>query len=257
MSRRSGFFSVRRSLPGRGRGSLPAMRLVGVVFVLMVFIPACGGHASTKAGPASVGAQRFAAALRSNDPKLAYSMLAASVRAKLSYAEFAKRWRATEGERKHRANSLEAGIKRHPDGGERSQATYSDGRTLALVREGGAWRLESALVSSFHAALPRDAVRLFATALANRDVSGLLRILTHRRRDEIGGKLDRFTTSLLEHLRGRDIALSEIGSHRAELYWETERFRYRIILLREGDQWRVDDVVARAQAEEKPKAKHQ
>jgi hypothetical protein len=38
-----------------------------------------------------------------------------------------------------------------------------------------------------------------------------------------------------------------LGKDRAELHWEDEEFRYKIVLRREGDEWRVDDVFIRAQ----------
>jgi hypothetical protein len=40
--------------------------------------------------------------------------------------------------------------------------------------------------------------------------------------------------------------IDELGGDRAELRWDDDGIRYRVVLRREGDEWRVDDLYIRA-----------
>ena len=64
------------------------------------------------------------------------------------------------------AKVLEDSLKGNPDVGERALISFSDGKLVQLEREGKTWRLESELVSRSRAKRPRDAIRLFADAIA-------------------------------------------------------------------------------------------
>src|SRR6185436_19465843 len=81
--------------------------------------------------------------------------------------------------------------------------------------------LESELVSRSRARQPRDAIRLFAEAIAGRDIAGALHVLTQRRRDGLTKQVEGFVAG--------------IG----------KRIRYRIVLRKEDDEWRVDDIYIR------------
>ena len=66
--------------------------------------------------------------------------------------------------------------------------------------------------------------------------------MTSRRRDGISQQVDSFVTSLLAHLADPDAYVEETGKDRAELRWDDDGRRYRIVLRKEGDEWRVDDI---------------
>jgi hypothetical protein len=220
-------------------------RLLGAaaIFAIAAMI-GCGGGttqnaASTVTPPAANGVEAFVTLLRSDDPKPAYELLAADVRGKVSYDEFAIEWKASRAERNHQADALEEGLKGDPNLGERAQLSYPDGRTVNLMREGGQWRMESALVSQGHAGRPHDAVRMFAEAMNARDFDGVMRVLTARRRDGIGDQVSAFTDSMLQHINDK---IDLVGKDRAELRWDHDGMRYKIVLRKEGDEWRVDDI---------------
>ena len=103
---------------------------------------------------------------KSNDPHDAYDLLSSRARKKLSYDEFALQWKQSEKERAWQAKVLEESLKGNPDVGERALISFSDGKLVQLEREGKTWRLESELVSRSRAKRPRDAIRLFADAIA-------------------------------------------------------------------------------------------
>lgn len=216
----------------------------------------CGGAVTHRSAtpPASTGVRALITALRSDDPEPAYRMLSAELKKDTPYAEFESLWKQSGPERHHRADALEDSLKGTPDLGETARVDYADGNVVNLVREAGAWRLESALVSRYHAGTPHVAVRVFADALAARDYNGVMRILTQRRRAGIVHEVDSFTTALIAHLDGE---ITFVGKTRAELRWEQDGKRYKVVLQREGDEWRIDDIDIIAVPPEPEKAEEQ
>lgn len=212
----------------------------------------CGGAAASASAPAAEGVRVYLTALKSDDPKAAYSMLSAEARKDLTYKEFQLLWKESRAERHLQAAALEEGLDGDDDLGERAQVKFPDGKTASLHRESGKWRLESALLSQSHAGQPRDAVRIFAEALEARDFDMLIRILTTRRGEGIRKQLEAFTRSLRDHL-GEEI--SNVGKDRAELQWDDKDTRYKIVLYKDGDEWRVDDVHIRPAPEDAKKDK--
>ncbi|MEO8844497.1 MAG: hypothetical protein ABI591_21090 [Kofleriaceae bacterium] len=207
---------------------------------VFVVAAACGGPAGPSS-PAADGVREYVKALHSNDPHDAYDLLTSDVRKKLSYDEFALQWKQSQQERTWQAKVLEDSLKGNPDVGERALVSFSDGKLVQLEREGKTWRLESELVSRSRAKQPRDAIRLFADAIAARDVPAALNMLTQRRRDGLQKQVEGFIAGLGKHING---SLESLGD-RAELRWDENGIRYRIVLRKEDDEWRVDDIYIR------------
>ena len=208
--------------------------------LLVAAASACGGAAGPSS-PASSGVRAFVTALRSDDPRGAYSLLSTDARKKLTYDQFALDWKQTGPERAWQAKALEESLKGNPDVGERALITFSDGKLVELQREAQAWHLESELVSRTRAKAPRDAIRLFADAIANRDVGAALGVLSARRREGLQRQIEGFIAGLAKHANGE----LEQSSDRAELRWDDGGLRYRIKLIKEDDEWRVDDIYIR------------
>lgn len=217
-----------------------------LLLVALFTVPGCGGAPGMgPTPPASQGIQSFIDSLRSDDPAAAYALLADELKASISFEEFAIQWRESARERADQARSLEEGLKGSPGLGERAKIIYRDGKAVHVLREGGRWTVESAMVSRIHAGRPEDAVEIFAEALARRDYNRVLRILTTRRRDGISDQVDRFVTSLLEQLAGAENTIETINEDRAEIRWDGDGRRYKIVLRKENDEWRIDDVYLR------------
>lgn len=213
------------------------------LFLALALVAGCGGDAARRTtSPAAEGVQTYVSVLRAGDAAQAYALLSDEVKAGLSYEDFALQWNESAREREQQAGMLEEGLRGSRNLGERAKVVYPDGKTVHLVRENGAWRLESAVISRVHAGQPHDAVSIFAEALDRRDYQAVLRILTRRRRDGIGEQVDSFVKSLLERLKSEDNTIETIGKDRAEMRWDDGKRRYRIILRKEGDEWRVDDI---------------
>jgi hypothetical protein len=223
-----------------GRGaSVKAMlsRWLGVVLV----VAACGG-ATGPSSPAADGVRAYVRALRDNNPREAYALMSATSRKQVSFDEFLLAWKHSDKERTWQARVLEDSLKGNPDVGERALISFSDGKLVQLEREGKTWRLESELVSRSRAKQPRDAVRLFAEAISARDITGVLGVLTQRRRDGLTRQVEGFVAGIGKRINDR---IDQFGNDRAELRWDENGIRYRIVLRKEDDEWRVDDIYIR------------
>ena len=210
---------------------------------LCVAIAGCGGDPAKRATPpASEGVKELAAALRSDDPAPAYRLLSRDMQRQLDYEEFALQWKQHASERNARAASLEEELQSESSLGEKARLTYPDGKTVYLSREDERWRVDAAMVSRNHAGRPHDAIAIFAQAMFERDYDVIMGVLTERRRTGISRQVDSFVQSLQERLASPDNVVELIGEDRAEMRWDDGRKRYKLILRKEGDQWRIDDV---------------
>jgi len=209
--------------------------------VLALALAACGGPAGPSS-PAADGVRAYVRALKADDPRGAYKLLSSETRRKISYDEFALQWKQADKERQWQLQKLEESLQVNRDVGERAVISFSDGKLVQLEREGTAWRLESELVSRSRAKRPRDAIRLFADAIAQRDINAALGVLTQRRREGLTKQVEGFVAGIGKRINDR---IDEYGTDRAELRWDENGIRYRIILRKEEDEWRVDDISIR------------
>ena len=208
--------------------------------LLLVLLAACPAHSGPSL-PAATGVRAYVAALKSDSPRAAYSLLSSQTRKKISYDEFALQWKQTAQERAWQAKVLEEGLKGNPDVGERARVSFSDGKIVPLERDGQRWLLESELVSRSRAKRPRDALRVFSDALSSRDVGALLGVLTQRRREGLMKQIGGFVGGLDKRINDK----MEEYPDRAELRWDENGIRYRIVLRKEDEEWRVDDIYIR------------
>jgi hypothetical protein len=208
--------------------------------LVLVCLIACGG-ASGPSSPAATGVRAYVNALKSESPRAAYNLMSSDARKKVSFDEFALQWKQSTQERAWQVKVLEEGLKGSPDVGERARVTFSDGKVVPLQRDGQRWLLESELVSRSRAKRPRDAIRVFADALSSRDVVGLLGVLTQRRREGLLKQVGGFATGLDKRINDK----MEEYTDRAELRWDENGIRYRIVLRKEDEEWRVDDIYIR------------
>jgi len=219
------------------------MRLAALVpSLLATLLAACSGSMGPSS-PASDGVRAYVAALRSKDPHDAYKLLDSATKRRVSYDEFELQWKQSEKERDWQIRVLEDSLKGNPDVGERASIGFADGKVVQLEREGKVWRLESELVSRTRAKEPRDAIRLFADAISGRDAKGALDMLTKRRRDGLAQQVGGFVLGLTKHVNEH---IELFGADRAELRWDENGVRYRVVLKREEGEWRVDDLYIRA-----------
>ncbi len=218
----------------------------------LCFAAALGGCGASYNGktPASDGVKALIAALGSDDPRRAYSLLSEDVKAQVSYREFEQQWRQSAAERAWQTAALRDSLRGSPDVGERAIVGYSDGKTAPLERDGKTWRIEVPLVTRAQTPRARDAISAFAEALRDRDVSATLSLLSKRRRDVLARQIEGFLSGLDKRVNASIDEYKAKGANgddedRAELRWDEAGVRYRIILLREDGEWRIDDISIR------------
>jgi hypothetical protein len=216
------------------------MQRAAILLAIAVAV-GCGGGIGTSR-PAADGVRALIGALRGDDPRAAYELMSSDARRKIDFEEFAMQWKQTQPERLWQARVLEESLRGDPDVGERASVEFSDDKRVGLEREGRAWKLDSALVSRARAPRPRDAIKMFAEAVKRRDIAAVLDVLTERRREGLAKQIDGFLAGLDKRINE---TIDELGTDRAEMRWDDGGIRYKIVLRKERDEWRVDDIVIR------------
>jgi len=211
------------------------------VGTLLVMLALCACHAGGAGGSAADPAETvraWRAAVDKNDPHAAYDLLSPRVRKDLTYAEFERQWKATGEERSRQAAAMSAAPAEAGDVGAAAEVALEDGKKTRLVREKKFWRLEQPLLTSSRASTPQEAMRLFATALEDRNFFAVMRLLTSTRKDGLSAFLDGFIAGLRSNV-GREIT---INNDRAVIEWKEGAKTWKITLKKEDGEWRVDDV---------------
>ena len=208
---------------------------------LLAFVSGCAAQ-SRNAPAASAGVKQVIAGLQSPEPRALYELLPPKIRKRTSYNDFAARWKATRVERHRQAKAMSEALGHPHTLKEWAAVRHGKLGTIALHRTGRKWQLESEFASHSVALRPAAAVKYFATALARRDLVALLRVLTRPRRTALSTRIEKLSNSLSQRIRDGDLTIGSLGDKRAEVHWQDDDHRYRILLQKEGDQWRVEDV---------------
>ena len=198
-----------------------------------LLVAACAGRADP---PASRGVDAWRHALASDDADAAYRLLTPATRKQLPADAWRARWKESRAERLAMAASLEA-----PPGpaiDERATVTLRDGAGFELRREAGAWRLGAPLAAGLVARTPGAALARLHAALGGESAEAILRLIAAKRREPLRELLGAFRRGLVDH--AADVV--EVSPERALLEWTDGPARYRVDLVREGADWRVDDV---------------
>ncbi|RMH37029.1 MAG: hypothetical protein D6689_21620 [Deltaproteobacteria bacterium] len=199
---------------------------------------ACGGAAPSEPRAAD-GVRAYLAAARTGDAAAAWALLADDVRRALRHDQFVAAWRAFARERRRQVRDLAGAVADGRDVDERATVVYADGTRVGLRYERGRWHIDTPLVAGAAAPTAADAIARFAAALDDRDYAGAIALLSERRRAALNRFVDEFAGSLRDQ-SARD-AIQFTGDDRAVFEWDADGTRYRIFVVREGDQWRIDD----------------
>jgi hypothetical protein len=210
------------------------MRLAALT--LLVACAACAGALPAQQ-PAALAARSFARALADDDPRVAYALLAASQKQRLSYERFALRWRQTAVERRRQSAALQQALAAGATLGERARLHLDGSVVTTLTRDEEGWRVEVPLLPAPGARTPREALARLADAIDDRSFNTVFRLLTRERQEGLRQAIDSFATGL----RGNLDEAIEITSDRATLIWTDGARRWRVVLRREQGGWRIDD----------------
>jgi len=209
-------------------------------FVLVLLLAACGPR-----GAGSIEATRdaYLDALKDDDPKRAYELLAPEVQAKVDYASFVARWKADAAERKatlEQAKSL---------GDKRDAAKHVASHTATTVHAGGVvlhwakvgddWLVTGGLPPAARATTPAEAIRGFVAALGRAPLGSAQRFLSPELADALREDWASRTEAIEAALaKPGAIELSE-DLLRAQLRYEPQR----VIVLEQTPQgWTITSV---------------
>jgi hypothetical protein len=196
---------------------------------------ACGG-ATAQREASTLTARQWIRALGDDSPEAAWELLSSDVRRRTRYDDFARRWRETPVERARQAQALTRALGAGARLGERARIDVGP-TTTNLVHEEDGWRLDTPLLPATRARTPEEALKLLADAIDDRNVNGVLRLLTSERQEAVRQLLDDFSAGVRDHL-GDSL---EVTSDRATLTWSDGTRRWRVQLKREQGAWRIDD----------------
>lgn len=163
--------------------------IVGSFAIGIGFLSAggCGGRAAEVASPLRTLA-RYREALERDDPRAAYELLAEPLRHSLPFDEFAQQWKETGAERAAQLSALRAvRLSGRPAGlSQRAVVTLSQGSQLVLEPAPGTgsgrspsdWRVLDPDLTRVRAETPEAALRLLLTAIDQRSLPAMLRLLS-------------------------------------------------------------------------------
>jgi hypothetical protein len=215
----------------------PAARVVAFV---IPFVTACAGRA---AGPGdTLGA--FGAALERKDYDAAYALTSEAYRKRVPLAAF----RAELAEGGADTQALGERIRAERAGRPaRVELEVDPGRSLSLVEEGGAWRVDGPSFEPWSQGTPRAALRSFVRALELGRYDVVLRLAPARRRTGLTveglrasweGERKEDNARLVARLRASlGAPIVETGDEARMPYGEHDEARF----VREDGVWKVED----------------
>ena len=193
-------------------------------------------------GPAAT-LQEFGAALARGDAHAAYALTSADFQRRTPYGAFAAGLGANAADTQALGRRLgEQAAHVAP----RVEVQLADGDTLALVLEGGRWRVDGPAPEPWSQRTPRAALRTFVRALGERRYDVVLRLVPRRHRTDLTpDKLRQYweghqdeTRALLSRLQvALNASIVESGDE-AHMPYGPEQ---EVVFVREDGVWRIED----------------
>jgi hypothetical protein len=233
------FCGMVRTMPRRRASLVWSRTALALAFAPALALAACHGPgAGAAVADPGETVRAWRAAVEKDDPHAAYELLSPRVRKDVPYATFARQWQETKHERGRQASDMSSAPSEGDGVAATADVALADGKKTRLVREKHFWRLEQPLLTSSRASTPQEAMRLFATALEDRNFFAVMRLLTSTRKDGMQTFLDGFVNGLRSNV-GREIT---INNDRAVIEWKEGAKTWKVTLKKEDGEWRVDDV---------------
>lgn len=202
------------------------MRVVIPALALTACLAAC---ARTPPPPRTV-LESWRAALQRDDAQAAWELLSAEERRRTALAEFRRRWEAAREERR----ALATALAKAPAPTLRAQITH-DGRSLAVVAEGAAWRIVAPRSAEAGGATAADLLARVVAAFERHDADAVVRLFA----DPLRSAVERELADRLEGLRALARQPIAPDATRVRLRYGG---RYYIELVKEGGTWLINDL---------------
>lgn len=206
--------------------------------VLVLLALGCAHAPRTAHAPSSDPEPALAAwrdAIAKNDPRAAYQLLSASLRARTSAEDFTLQWKASQADSSAQQEALH---QRHQV--RRASGELTDGRAWPLVHDPDCWRIASPHPLEPGGDTPEDTLRRLIAALDARDFDAVLALLAEPLRTTIEQALADRVSRLKAAVRRGGVELSGASNSgsTARLRYDT---RYHLDLIQENGRWRVAD----------------
>lgn len=233
------FTSPRAAGRGRPTGGRSGEGRLLIAFALVVAALAC---AHQPEGPAAT-LQAFGAALARNDLRGAYALTSADFQKRTPYEVFAAGLGSSAGDTKDVGRRFaEQAAHVEP----RVEVQLAQGETLALVLEGGRWRVDGPAPEPWGQRTPRAALRTFVRALGERRYDVVLRLVPRRHRADLtADKLRQYweahqdeTKAMLTRLQAALTAPIVESGDEAHMPYGQEM---EMVFVREDGVWRIED----------------
>jgi hypothetical protein len=198
--------------------------------IVTVLLAACG-QSSHQAHPDPVLEQYVE--LISDDPDRAYDLLSESQRARITRDEFREAAARHPEEIEAQVHQLRLQLaQRIPV---RADVPLASGEVIALVLDGGRWRIADGLAGATGLASPLETVRALRRALQRRSYQALLHVLSRDARSQVDDEIDR----VIEGLGDEESLRIDVTGNRARVVYEGDHV---IDLIREDGIWVVEDM---------------
>lgn len=212
-----------------------------LAIALQVAIPGCG---SSSKGPRSA-LDDYGRALRSGNYAAAYELMSARFRDQHTKEEFVRMMKDNPREVGETASRLRSSAKQVEISAE---FRYDRGDLVELVQEGGKWRIASNPVAFYSQATPRDALRSFVRAYRMSRWDIMLRFVPDKYREQMN------TEKMKQQFQGENREDVDVMMKVLEANLEqpiTDKGdearmpfgdRYEVQFIREGGEWKIQDI---------------
>lgn len=207
------------------------------VLAVLWALAGCASHTARSSPRAALLA--FQRAVERNDIDALYQMLPASARREESLAQFRQRLQNERAE----LRSVGEEVRRSLDGRRSPWVALPSraGGTVTVVDTAEGWRMARPAVGPGPAPTPHDAARALREAIARRSLLAILTVLSSRSRGAVQSEMAMLLDAL-EDPAALEMRPVTVGSAEAEAVALRLPDGRSLILVREGTDWRVDDI---------------
>jgi hypothetical protein len=167
--------------------------------------------------------QRYAEALRQDDPQMAYALLAPEVQARVSPEEFARRWREEAKEHAHALEQIDGLDEAHAAAVQQGTTVHAGGRVLHWAKVGDHYFIVGGLPQLPDTSTPAQTIRSFLAAVRSADFTAFETLLATELLGKISEDWEARAAAIEKALEQPGAIEISADLARAELRYDAER----------------------------------